>query len=83
MTKKPQELELTLRRAGGEVTLRIDWFGNHGRVGPPGGTRGKAVRHTRNRARPTADQIHATLDGLCEGAPAQDAQSALQDLRAG
>jgi len=29
----------------------------------------------------TAEQIHAELDRLCEGAPVQDAQAALQDLR--
>jgi len=32
-------------------------------------------------ARLTAEQIHAELDRLCEGAPVQDAQAALQDLR--
>jgi hypothetical protein len=35
----------------------------------------------RKRARLTAGQIHAELDRLCEGAPAQDAQAALRDLR--
>jgi hypothetical protein len=35
----------------------------------------------RKRARLTAEQIHAELDRLCEGAPVQDTQSALQDLR--
>jgi hypothetical protein len=33
------------------------------------------------RVRLTAEQIHAELDRLCEGAPVQDAQAALQDLR--
>lgn len=33
------------------------------------------------RVRLTAEQIHAELDRLCEGAPAQDAQAALRDLR--
>ena len=33
------------------------------------------------RARLTAAQIHAELDRLCKGAPAQDAQAALRDLR--
>ena len=33
------------------------------------------------RVRQTAEQIHAELDRLCEGAPVQDAQAALQDLR--
>ena len=35
----------------------------------------------RKRVRLTAGQIHAALDRLCEGAPAQDAQAALRDLR--
>lgn len=35
----------------------------------------------RKRLRLTADQIHSELDRLCEGAPAQDAHAALQDLR--
>ena len=35
----------------------------------------------RKRVRLTAGQIHAELDRLCEGAPAQDAQAALRDLR--
>jgi hypothetical protein len=35
----------------------------------------------RKRARLTAEQIHADLDRLCEGAPEQDAQAALRDLR--
>jgi hypothetical protein len=35
----------------------------------------------RKRARLTAQQIHADLDRLCEGAPEQDAQAALRDLR--
>lgn len=33
------------------------------------------------RARLTANQIHAELDKICEGAPAQDTQAALRDLR--
>ena len=39
------------------------------------------VLSRRKRARLTAEQIHAELDRLCEGAPKQDAQSALRDLR--
>ena len=35
----------------------------------------------RKRARLTAGQIHAELDRLCKGAPAQAAQAALRDLR--
>jgi hypothetical protein len=35
----------------------------------------------RKRARLTAAKIHTELDRLCEGAPAQDAQAALLDLR--
>ena len=35
----------------------------------------------RKRPRLTAAQIHAELDRLCEGAPDQDAQAALRDLR--
>jgi hypothetical protein len=35
----------------------------------------------RKRPRLTAEQIHAELDRLCEGAPRQDAQAALRDLR--
>ena len=35
----------------------------------------------RKRVRLTAEQIHAELDRLCEGAPAQDTQAALRDLR--
>ena len=35
----------------------------------------------RKRVRLTADQIHAQLDRLCEGAPTQDTQAALRDLR--
>jgi len=41
------------------------------------------VLSDRKRARLTAAQIHAELDRLCEGAPAQDAQAALRDLRHG
>jgi len=33
------------------------------------------------RTRLTADEIHAELDRLCEGAPVQDTQAALRDLR--
>jgi hypothetical protein len=33
------------------------------------------------RVRLTAEKIHAELDRLCEGAPAQDTQAALRDLR--
>ena len=33
------------------------------------------------RVRLTVEQIHAELDRLCEGAPVQDAQAALQDRR--
>ena len=33
------------------------------------------------RVRLTAEQIHAELNRLCEGAPAQDTQAALRDLR--
>jgi hypothetical protein len=39
------------------------------------------VLSRRKRVRLTAAQIHAELDRLCEGAPAQDAQAALRDLR--
>jgi hypothetical protein len=39
------------------------------------------VLSRRKRARLTAKQIHTKLDRLCEGAPAQDAQAALRDLR--
>jgi len=39
------------------------------------------VLSRRKRARLNAEQIHAQLDRLCEGAPAQDAQAALRDLR--
>ena len=39
------------------------------------------VLSRRKRVRLTAAQIHAQLDRLCEGAPAQDAQAALRDLR--
>ena len=81
MTRKPQELDLTLSLARGEMNLRIrsfDWC-----VRLQGSTPGQAVLHTVNRMRPTAGQIHTTLDGLCEGAPVQDSQSALRDLRAG
>jgi hypothetical protein len=39
------------------------------------------VLSRRKRVRLTAEQIHAELDRLCEGAPAQDAQAALRDLR--
>ncbi|HEX3719084.1 MAG TPA: hypothetical protein VH595_14040 [Verrucomicrobiae bacterium] len=35
----------------------------------------------RKRPRLTAEQIHSELDRLCEGAPSQDAQAALRDLR--
>ena len=35
----------------------------------------------RKRVRLTAEQIHADLDRLCEGAPVQDTQAALRDLR--
>ncbi len=35
----------------------------------------------RKRVRLTAEQIHAELDRLCEGAPVQDTQAALDDLR--
>jgi hypothetical protein len=35
----------------------------------------------RKRTRLTADQIHAELDRLCKGAPSQDVQAALRDLR--
>jgi len=83
MTRKPQELDLTLSFAYGEMILRIDSFDDRWCVRLQGSARGKAVLHTVNRVRPTADQIHARLDELCDGAPAQDAQSALRDLRAG
>jgi predicted DNA-binding antitoxin AbrB/MazE fold protein len=33
------------------------------------------------RPRLTAEQIHAELDRLCEGAPRHDSQAALRDLR--
>lgn len=33
------------------------------------------------RVRLTAEQIHAELDRLCEGAPVQDTQAALRGLR--
>jgi hypothetical protein len=39
------------------------------------------VLSRRKRTRLTAEQIHAELDRLCEGAPEQDAQAALRDLR--
>jgi len=39
------------------------------------------VLSRRKRVRLTAEQIHAELDRLCEGAPAQDTQAALRDLR--
>jgi hypothetical protein len=39
------------------------------------------VLSRRKRVRLTARQIHAELDRLCEGAPAQDTQAALRDLR--
>jgi hypothetical protein len=39
------------------------------------------VLSRRKRVRLTAEQIHAELDRLCEGAPVQDTQSALRDLR--
>ncbi len=39
------------------------------------------VLSRRKRVRLTAEQIHAELDRLCEGAPDQDTQSALKDLR--
>jgi hypothetical protein len=39
------------------------------------------VLFRRKRARLPARQIHSELDRLCEGAPAQDAQAALRDLR--
>lgn len=39
------------------------------------------VLSRRKRARLTAAQIHAELDRLCKGAPKQDAQAALRDLR--
>jgi hypothetical protein len=39
------------------------------------------VLSRRKRGRLTAAQIHAELDRLCEGAPEQDAQAALRDLR--
>jgi hypothetical protein len=83
MPKRPQELDLTLSLADGEMVLRIDSFDAHWCVRLQGSTRRKAGRHTSNRVRPTADQIHARLDALCQGAPAQDAQSALRGLRAG
>jgi hypothetical protein len=35
----------------------------------------------RRRVRLTAEQIHAELDRICKGAPAQDTQAALRDLR--
>lgn len=39
------------------------------------------VLSRRKRLRLSAEEIHAELDRLCEGAPAQDAQAALRDLR--
>jgi hypothetical protein len=39
------------------------------------------VLSRRKRVRLTAEQIHAELDRLCEGAPVQDTQAALNDLR--
>jgi hypothetical protein len=39
------------------------------------------VLSRRKRVRLTAEQIHAELDRLCEGVPAQDTQAALRDLR--
>jgi len=35
----------------------------------------------RKRVRLAAEQIHKELDRLCEGAPTQDTQAALRDLR--
>ncbi len=35
----------------------------------------------RKRVRLTAEQIHKELDRLCDGAPIQDTQAALRDLR--
>ena len=80
MTKTPQELELTLSLADGEMILRIDSFEHLWCLRLPNvlsqdSTRAKDVRHTGNRVRPTAEQVHARLDGLCEGTPAQDSQS--------
>lgn len=39
------------------------------------------VLSRRKRLRLSAEEIHAELDRLCEGAPDQDAQAALRDLR--
>ncbi len=39
------------------------------------------VLSRRKRLRLSAEEIHAELDRLCEGAPAQDVQAALRDLR--
>jgi hypothetical protein len=39
------------------------------------------VLSRRKRTRLTAEQIHAELDRLCEGAPEHDTQAALRDLR--
>lgn len=39
------------------------------------------VLSRRKRVRLTAEQIHAELERLCEGAPAHDTQDALRDLR--
>jgi hypothetical protein len=35
----------------------------------------------RKRVRLSAEQIHTELDRLCKGAPVQDTQAALRDLR--
>jgi hypothetical protein len=39
------------------------------------------VLSRRKRVRLSAEQIHAELDRLCKGAPAQDTQAALRSLR--
>lgn len=39
------------------------------------------VLSRRKRVRLTAEEIHAELDRLCEGAPSQNTQAALHDLR--
>ena len=41
----------------------------------------RLLQHRRKRVRLPTEQIYAELDRLCEGAPAQDTQAALRDLR--
>jgi hypothetical protein len=43
--------------------------------------KGPLVLSCRKRVRLTAEQIQAELDRLCEGAPVQDTQAVLRNLR--